>query len=524
MPREVKNKVSIYLIKEGFSNPREILKNYDTLVVEDIAEVGAIFYGDSHVNSPPWVSKFFSGLFNNRNNDGKLKLFTASSKAAFMVQVEGRVFVLTFGFGHTLLSPGIWEERFGLKVVLNIIDPEHLRSIDKQNMSAVPKLSREQMSRDGTAADFGIDIEQDLVQGVTGRSKDPRFGNLVTGKDLLSVSIPNNILNIKGFLKVCLETYQSDLYKVNFGWVDQVAEINDPRKIQSLNEQLLVKISSGEFEKVWMAIPQIIPWENVNNFQIGGHGTTLGDDIRLADFLENFSGEQIVDLSLYENTLIECIGVSGGDVIDSWKSYSCIYCEINDQTGTHILSNGNWYQIENDFAQKINDEFRQFRDSAAITSLPNSHNGEHEDLYNARAAQEMQICLMDRQTVALGGPYNKIEFCDLLTQDGKVIHVKRYGASSVLSHLFAQGQVSAELFLSYPEFRDKVRVLLPTSYQSLIPSTRPIPANYEVIYAVISDSSTYLDIPFFSKVNLRNAKRRLESFGYRVSFQKIQAT
>jgi uncharacterized protein (TIGR04141 family) len=42
------------------------------------------------------------------------------------------------------------------------------------------------------------------------------------------------------------------------------------------------------------------------------------------------------------------------------------------------------------------------------------------------------------------------------------------------------------------------------------------------VYAIISDSDDeWLTLPFFSKLNIRHAVRRLEGYGYRVSLAKI---
>ena len=119
--------------------------------------------------------KVFGGSFDNSSKNNKLNIFTASSKAVLLASVEDRLFVLAFGYGRALLNPGICEERFGLKVALNVVDSENVRSIDKQNMSVTPKFSKEQITKDGTFADFGIDIEQDLIQGITGKSKKREF-------------------------------------------------------------------------------------------------------------------------------------------------------------------------------------------------------------------------------------------------------------------------------------------------------------------------------------------------------------
>lgn len=158
-----------------------------------------------------------------------------------------------------------------------------------------------------------------------------------------------------------------------------------------------------------------------------------------------------------------------------------------------------------------------------MITLPESRIGEHENEYNERVASKLSgTCCMDRKNITFGDTHGQIEFCDLLTDDKKIIHVKRYGASRVLSHLFSQGLVSGDLFLSDPDFRNKVRAILPASHKTIVPISNPDPTDYTIVYAVISRSNRLIDIPFFSKVNLRNVMKRLKgSFRYNVSFVTV---
>jgi len=128
---------------------------------------------------------------------------------------------------------------------------------------------------------------------------------------------------------------------------------------------------------------------------------------------------------------------------------------------------------------------------------------------------------MDKKLIVHGGGYSKIEFCDLYSKDKKIIHVKHYGGSAVLSHLFSQGVVSGELLLADKEFREKVNEKLSNGHKINNPNDKPNPSDFQIIFGIISSSSKQLEIPFFSKVSLRNAKRRLETYGYKVSLQKI---
>jgi len=121
--KEPTNKLSIYLIKPEYTKYQDILKNHDKLQSESIDNIGELYYGDSIISSPTWVNKFFGDSFDNsfedENGKKKFKIFTASSKAVLLVSVENKIFAITFGFGYTMLIPGVYEERFGLERILD---------------------------------------------------------------------------------------------------------------------------------------------------------------------------------------------------------------------------------------------------------------------------------------------------------------------------------------------------------------------------------------------------------------------
>lgn len=151
-----------------------------------------------------------------------------------------------------------------------------------------------------------------------------------------------------------------------------------------------------------------------------------------------------------------------------------------------------------------------------------SDSSEHAYCQRVAAAHSDTYALMDGKTIPIGGGYNKIEFCDLYTPDQNLIHIKRYAASSVLSHLFSQGVVSGESFRMDGSFRKAVNDLLPVSYKLSEPAKAPDTSAYRIIFAVISDQpSRSLTLPFFSRVNLKHAAMRLQGYGYNVALAKI---
>ena len=83
---------------------------------------------------------------------------------------------------------------------------------------------------------------------------------------------------------------------------------------------------------------------------------------------------------------------------------------------------------------------------------------EDEGNYNERVSKTLKYYLLDKMLIKSTQTTSPIEVCDLLTSDSQFIHVKhRKGNSAGLSHLFAQGSVSADLILGDKEFRKSIR-------------------------------------------------------------------
>jgi uncharacterized protein (TIGR04141 family) len=518
LTRPKTNKLNIYLIKPS-------IENFDDIIVDGatrfhIDGVGEFAFQDSHQDVPDWMRKFFGAALL-----GKANIFAASARALLVVPIQhsgGTVtFVVAFGNGRYLLKDGTIEERFGLKVALNSVDAT-LRSIDKTSLGSIPKHSREQMSRDVGVSEFGIDIEQDLVSAVTAHSRDPVFGKIVTGRDSLCVSVPVDIGGIAAFLGHCVDRYRSTDYKASFDWIDQIAEVRDGTREGALNAALVERLQKNDFDKIWMAVPEVIGWNDVAGFRYRQKKRAdLHDDLHLADFLESLElGADLVTLDDLKQSMVHMISASTNEA-HSWPAFRCLYGEIEIDGKLYVLNNAKWYEVASDFTSQVIRDYQTIDESTV--DLPECGVRTEGD-YNRAVAQSRGMCCLDDDLIVHGGGHSKIEFCDLFSRDKKIIHVKRYGNSSVLSHLFAQGVVSGELFISDPEFRTKLNAKLPADLRLRDPKSRPAAEQYEVVYGIVSKSQRPIELPFFSKVSLRNARRRLTGYGYKVTLKKISRT
>lgn len=511
------NKLTIGLVKSDLTDFAEIAKpEADAIEVEG---VGTFYKEASHPRPPDWITNFFGMALG-----PELGLITSSARGLLLVRVpdgdDERIFAVIFGLGRHLLMDDVLEERFGLKVVLNSVDHESLRSIDKTALGSVPKQSREQISREGAAANFGIDIEQDLVSSVTGRSRVKGFGRTISGRDTFAASAKFDVGDVADFLAETLTQYRSQAYKAHFDWIDQIKDVRSKALIAHLNEVLVERMKASELEHIWMAPPDILDWADVKGFRYLRKRSADMDDLDPAEFLAA-AGDAEVSLDWLKAAPIILISAKSDDEADRWPAYRCIYAEIEADGAMHVLNAGKWYQVAQDFTALINVDFNSIPESPI--ELPDYHHGS-ETLYNAAAAGLLEGAhCMDGDLINHGGGQSKIEFCDILTPGKELLHVKRYSGSQQMSHLFSQGVVSAELFVSDAEFRKKLNDKLPEAHKLPDPDARPNPEDYEVIFTVISKSANPLNLPFFSKVSLRNARRRLRGYGFRVSKKKVRA-
>ncbi len=515
---EKTNRLSICLVKDSLTAFDDVVPGLEGHAIEGVGT----FYGEDSFQRPPdWTADFFGGVL-----DEHFSFRTASSKGVLLVELEhndtSRIFALIFGHGRHLIADGAIEERFGLKVVLNSVERDNLRSIDKTALGAVPKQSREQMSREVDAASFGIDIEQDLLNSVTGRSRDQRLGKTITGRDTLALSVKVDVTEINELLPALLELYESDAYRTSgFEWIDQIKDVRDSRRVSELDEWLVASIAANELDKIWMAPPTIVDWSDLVGFRYGGaKRPPLKADLVTAEFLEVFDvSPTLADL---KGKRIHAISARNDETIESWNAYRCLYAEAQLSDGMFILNNGRWYEISADFTEGVLADFESMAVSDLV--LPQFEGG-REGEYNEIATGSLDgACCLDAKVIPHGGGHSTIEFCDVFTADNRLIHVKKYSGSAQLSHLFNQGLVSGELFVSAADFRERLNDKLPANRKLADTVARPPAGDYEIVFAIIMPQGRPLEIPFFSKVSLRNARRRLEGgFGFKVTKLKIES-
>lgn len=517
--KKKREKLSIYLAKTGEIPDHLLVKLENSKPAENlkILEGTATLYvkKDAVKKVPSWANF----LIKNQNLPEDLFGQGNTVGAALVVRIGGNTFLLTFGFGFHLLKSDYIARDFGLKVTLNSIDPEKLRSLDKSNYDDNPLNSRNQSSKDVGIFDLDIDSETDMLYAITGLSTVPIFGTHVTGRDALTIHPEADLLDLPAILNESLARYRKKLPE-NFEWVDNIYKIKDSETNEILDLVLDEQLSGKTEGDFWLGEPEIVDWETQIGYSFDLYSNSPRVPTLSVQHVEAHlhSRGEILSVSSLKTQAIH-INNADHQPIKSWSAYRCLYAEINYSSEQYILRNGIWYKINNDFIERIDNYLEDI--------MPYEHdlmeyNHDNEGDYNLAVAKlDPTYESLDKKNISYGGPHDKIEFCDLIKDKIDFIHVKYYRSSSTLSHLFSQGCVAAEAFVSDKDFRRKLIQKLPGTLTLNNTIDRPDAATYSVVYAIAVNRQVPSKLPFFSKVTLKNALKRLRALGFNVKIASI---
>ncbi len=525
MEKVEKTRVTIYLIKSSFKDFNEIIEdNNDVLEINQNDENTKIFYRKSNEFKPKWLISFFEHTGESEENKELDNINTENAKVILMKRIQFddgsyRIFAMPFGYGKSMLKKDVYEEQFGLKIVLNTIENNTIKSLSKTDIGTNYKKSKEQMPKASTIYDFDFDVSMELIKEVTAKSGDEFDGVVINGNDGFNFATDKNINNIDELLKKLYSLYISSEYKKHFAWLDNIKLVKSKELINELNKTVVSLLNDRQFNKIWLAIPEIIDWPSIKGIKISGD-KNIYDDIDCEAFLNSFIDSKIIDFGQIENKEIATISNENNDKIKSWKASSCLVGSIIYKGNTYSIDNGKWYKVNEKFEKEIND---YYDNNISVSSIELIECPEFYDetKYNQILTNSLKNSKMLHETkISIGGGQgNNIEPCDIIANH-QLIFIKKNGGSSQLSHLFNQAAVSSRAFKD-KEFRNKLRKKV--GEDVIEPEDNFASNNYTITLGIIDDrEEPKPHIPFFSKVTIKNASKLIEDLGYKFNVKNIR--
>ena len=519
---------TIYLLREHITTPQQALRAEPDAAGVPLtrheltagATTGVVFVADVPDAEPPWVRMLAPVTV------PAVTHRTRSGSAVLVLHASRRWFAVTFGQGRHLLARDAYVHRFGLRVALNAVDPERIRGAQARTFSDYALQTRRQVSRLSSVEALELDVERDLVTALAGSAQDQRLGVRMEGRDAVRLTGDLDVGGLKGTCERVLRESKRRRYREAYPWIDNIREVTEPSRIQELNERAASRLGDRDFtgfdlfpaELVEDEVVQYATWPSWGGLKVVEPGLSLLARAFPAPVSGAVAQEQLQRCKL--------IGLdASGEEAGRWSFWECLHCELAGIAETLVLDGGRWYGVARNLVGTV-ERFVTALDPSGLT-WPAAARGESEGAYNIRAARALGVACLDRQLIRLDGQ-SPIEACDLLSGSGQFVHVKhRKGGSGPLSHLHSQALVSCECLLEEREFRDQLRGLLDPEHAGIaaLIGEPPVAANLPVVLGLITSAQTpgrpARQLPFFSKVALRQMVRRLRAMNFEVFVDEI---
>jgi uncharacterized protein (TIGR04141 family) len=205
---------------------------------------------------------------------------------------------------------------------------------------------------------------------------------------------------------------------------------------------------------------------------------------------------------------------------------------VNGQRQDYALTADAWFRVDQQFVDLVD---RHIRDNVADATDPlrlptwdddflkDNVEGKYAEIrYNTWVSDNCGYVLLDRELYR-GKAGERVEICDLLTRDKKLICVKRMDGSDKMSHLFQQGSVSAQMLLANDDYQERVM----SELRKLDPAAEfGTASDWTIVYAIATSRPGALkDIMyFFSRAALKMHSESIKGRGFKVAIAKIDRT
>ncbi len=525
------HRIKILLVKHDVElSNKELIRidesKYHSKQLDDMDKT-ILFYRYTGGNPPRWYRKYLM------QNDKELLTRYALGLIFRNIEYDGknRRFAIAFGGADAMLNLQYFEPRFGLKIALNLADK--IFSISKSSISTTMASIKETAVQDQELSDFIFDMEEDLLKGVVVKPKHKKLSNSnIRGNIGLSISTPLGFSSLDNLLEKCMDEYARDDYKTDYSFLDNIIEIDQKSDlIEMVFKIILEDLKAKDVGHVWFAPLDEVEWDYVESYsfykrklskqRISSLPSVFSINYdSIYDYLKNDIAI-ISDLKDLHNYKISINTTDDRYDDKKWDFFDCMYASVSFDDKHYVLSEGHLYQIKKDLYDNYQKDYAKLK---VFQSLQDGIKNQHEREYLENTCKNnSNLLLMDLKLVYKGR--GKYEPCDIFnTENNSFIHVKRYGSSKILSHLFAQAAVSANLFMNDRCRRDIIDKMnqLVSVMQKTTPTTSFDDIKYSdctVIMAIITEKDIpqtgKANIPFFSMINVVRTAQQIKDWGYK---------
>ncbi|WP_236796954.1 DUF6119 family protein [Amycolatopsis sp. GM8] len=398
---------------------------------------------------------------------------TTTASAALFVDVDGTSYALTFGHGWRYLRDSAIDREFGLDLAVRMLDPDEIRRITRWALSAKARVDHNLVPGGQGLWAFGLREHAELVRNLAGPvHRDVRaelthvrrrgaYRNFrlsldcgdgvqiplgIEGGSLLSDLRELTRVTTEGSIHARLEPLR---------WVRRLGPGHELTEQLDATAADLLADPGTETGEIGISYPaRYYDGPTVQRYRGSVGDTQIDTDELTVEDLRSGLADSDRRLATLRTSSIEGLdeeGHSGGGV----SALHWLAAEVVEPDSRFVLIDGDWYQLGERYVahveRVVSDAFANRPDWTLPPweDAPRNEQGRVvEAAYNVYVAeQDDRFLCLDRSLLKTRVHPRGFEACDLLGPDNVLVHVKKVSGgtgSSVLSHLFAQGLVSAE--------------------------------------------------------------------------------
>jgi uncharacterized protein (TIGR04141 family) len=462
-----------------------------------------------------------------------------------------RTLLWCFGTASLAVPNELTDGRFGLIVALNkhagadsidswrvLPDTARRRRTAGDPISRVRQLQAE--VRDGyrhtlTAKSpsaspvqgLGFDTVSDLLRGLRVITQDELMADLEGGRGLRFATYLERWSDFAVLADYLLEIRMRADYRAEWDWIDHVVPVAPRAEVERLLDVLYQQMVSDNNATIDLVLP---------DFEEDGDTTArrlffgMGSEQAISYPVkwEHVRRRLVGAAPAVRHPLRRKIKLRPEDAPHSatrqFPLTDLLVAEFHDDGRRYLLGDGELLVVDVDFLARLD---------AAIDNIPWSdfpfplYQGGTERAYLESATEKgAHLALLDQRNIYLPNQ-SPFEPCDLLTDDGRLVFAKLKGRSSTFSHLCAQAESAAEMFLRHPAARDQLldRVAeagstteietAATTAMAALEDRRP---NTVVVTLLLLGTWRKIDLktlPLVSRLRLRRTFDRITDLGYR---------
>ncbi|MFE2129153.1 DUF6119 family protein [Streptomyces amritsarensis] len=514
---------------------------------EGVPEGCVAYLKENSEKVPTWarlLTPTFSELAAIKNISHRLVIF---------LPVHGRTFAVCFGYGSSTLEWSHIEANFGLRFAARRFDSNAMSGIGSRRIDASARSQWVQIPSNSSIRDFEVELDGEFTRKLVGNLEDgvefPELGAVVA-TDSVSFKIDTDLHSVRDILAQMLQATLEGEASRDLAFIDSLEPLRATSDIvQRLEQRLAQELfgatgaaraeSASAVPDPWdvhvlaFAPPDDLSIENLHNFAaLKGDESQEFDEMSLESLRSAISGLPGRNtVGSLKSVKVQARDVNGEPASQAKPLKHWLVFEAGDGQQRYLLTLGKWYALAEGYYEKLDQDLAQIEDVTSRLGLRTwddwGAGKNHEKHYNEKATEGRSdlICLDRHPLYPRDGDGDQVEACDLLHEDGYLIHVKHYTGSQTLSHLFSQGFVSAQTLVSDTYYRDDFIEAVKSINTGLEEVARAKPPRF-VTYAIAFDGTQRLpqDLPTFSKVNLRSFARRVRMVGSVPTLARIQMT